>query len=95
MAQKESVAFENAANILHKRYIGNDAERKESLEGERTKDKAERLVDAHWEYIKGVLTHGGIIAEPHLTEIEFHYKTSMVHGYGHGWEDCEKAKLKE
>ncbi len=55
-------------------------------------DEVETKINAHWEYLKGVLTHRGI-DDTHLKEIEYHYKTSGLHFYGHAWEDCQKETL--
>ena len=61
---------------------------------EELRKKVIELVDAHWEYIKGVLLRRsrGNLSNCDLDEIEYHYKTAMIHGYGHGWKDCEKSK---
>jgi len=34
----------DAVSILHRRYIGDDAERKASLQGERVNDKVARMI---------------------------------------------------
>ena len=44
------------------------------------KDYIKNMADEHWEYVQSIC--------------ELMYKTAMVHGYGHGYEDCEK-KYKE
>jgi hypothetical protein len=51
-------------------------------------DRAKELAEAHWGYIKGLLEQHGESART-IELIGWHYKTSMVHGYGHGAEDKE------
>jgi len=51
-------------------------------------DEVRAKVDAHWEYLWEVLICRGIDTL-HLKEIEYHYKSSAIHFYGHGWEDCQ------
>ena len=52
----------------------------------------EESTERHWLYIKKLL-------EIHkenstiINKIAFHYKTAMIHGYGHGWEDAMKKRL--
>ncbi len=54
----------------------------------------EQLVDAHWEYVAGILK-GAMHANDlttweHVIElIHYHYTTAMLHGYKHGYTDCE------
>jgi hypothetical protein len=50
------------------------------------------LAEAHWfNYIKPLLkTHG--VNEETLTIVEFHYIMTFVHGFGHGYEQCELDK---
>lgn len=56
------------------------------------KKRINDLVSAHWAYIKGVLDHamadGSTYTRPQVMKmIEFHYKSSGKHFYGHGVED--------
>jgi len=58
-------------------------------------ERAEKLAEAHWQYVKEALE----TVMPHDTEedkkineevldiIGFHYKTAFIHGYKHGVED--------
>lgn len=47
--------------------------------------KAKQLADEHWEYVKSLLKiHGETLAV--IEKIGFHYKSAMIHGYGHGEE---------
>ncbi len=48
------------------------------------------LAEAHWNsYIKLLLqTHG--VDEDTLRIVGFHYIMTFVHGFGHGYEQCEK-----
>ena len=52
-------------------------------------DRAKDLAEAHWGYIKSLLEKHGETART-IELIGWHYRTSMVHGYGHGAEDKEK-----
>lgn len=46
---------------------------------------AKQIADEHWDFIKQLLeTHG---ENPEIIQkIGFHYKTALIHGYGHGKE---------
>ena len=47
------------------------------------------LTDAHWGYVEAVLKSVGVDDE-YIENIGFHYKTAMIHGYNHGFEDAIK-----
>lgn len=47
----------------------------------------EKLIDDHWEYVKGVLE--SYKEDLDIGEIAFHYKTAFLHGYKHGWDDAK------
>ena len=54
-------------------------------------EKGKKLAEAHWAYIKGLIEEtmksvSGDHSE-YIETIGFHYKTSFIHGYGHGVED--------
>lgn len=51
-------------------------------------DKAVSLAMGHWEYIEKTLRLHGVDSEDELKVIGYHYRTAMIHGYGHGFEDC-------
>ncbi len=51
-------------------------------------DKANKLAEAHWGYIKETLDVHGIDIDI-IIMIGYHYKTAMIHGYKHGMEDCK------
>jgi hypothetical protein len=49
---------------------------------------AKLLSEQHWSYVKKVILQSNPgINERELETIGFHYKTALVHGYGHGVED--------
>lgn len=51
--------------------------------------RAKELAEAHWKYIESLLlTHGESLDV--VNKIGFHYVSSMVHGYKHGY--CDYAK---
>jgi hypothetical protein len=55
-------------------------------------DAGNVLADEHWEYVHDLLiAHFGKWDSDQLAQIEFHYKTAMIHGYKHGVADCERA----
>ena len=54
-------------------------------------NRARELSDLHWKYIEGVLTVTGVDAD-FIKRIGYFYKTSMFHGYNHGWEDAKNDK---
>lgn len=54
-------------------------------------DRAKELAEAHWGYIKSLLEQHGEIPK-NVEIIGFHYKTAMIHGWGHGYEDCANCK---
>ena len=45
-----------------------------------------KLIDDHWKYIKGVLENTKSKTDYEITEIEYHYKTAMEHGWRHAKE---------
>lgn len=49
----------------------------------------ERLADAHWEYVKGLLELYCKDAKI-MESTEYHYKTAFIHGYKHGQEEYIK-----
>ena len=49
--------------------------------------KAKELAEAHWNYIKAVLTNHKMTPDE-IDRIGFHYRTAMIHGYKHGWVDA-------
>lgn len=64
------------------------------------KTTAEKLAEAHWEYIEALLRNEinasnepSECLERYIQSIGFHYKTAMIHGYKHGVIDgFESAK---
>jgi hypothetical protein len=59
--------------------------------------RQEQLAASHWEYIENTLDYHyareviiTITREDLIDLIGHHYRTSMVHGYGHGYEDAKK-----
>ena len=55
-----------------------------TLREEEFRERAE----AHWKYVEQVIRlHGE--SEMVIQKIGFHYKTAIIHGYGHGYEDKE------
>jgi hypothetical protein len=55
--------------------------------------KASTLADQHWKYVSDLLTaHFGDWDSDELAQIQFHYKTAMIHGYRHGVADERAAK---
>jgi len=57
---------------------------------ERT-DHAKELADQHWKYIKNLLLIHKV-ESPELITIGFHYKSALIHGYKHGWDDAQEKK---
>jgi hypothetical protein len=53
--------------------------------------RAKMLAEEHWEFVRDLLeTH--VLMEPDfLKQVEFHYKSAMIHGYKHGVDDRERA----
>ena len=51
-------------------------------------NRAKELAEAHWKYIEAVLYVSGV-QEQEVKRIGFHYRTAMIHGYGHGVEDAK------
>ena len=51
-------------------------------------EKSKELADAHWFYIKSLLTEHGIPG-PEIKRIEFHYTTAFIHGFKHGVESTK------
>lgn len=50
------------------------------------------LADQHWQYIVDLLRiHVSDWDQDELAQLEFHYKTAMIHGYKHGVDDRERA----
>lgn len=50
------------------------------------------IADQHWQYIVDLLRiHFGGWEADELAQLEFHYKTAMIHGYKHGVADRERA----
>ena len=58
----------------------------------KSKEEIDELINAHWEYVKELLTFGQPIPLKlqDLDIIEFHYKSAFRHGYKHGVEDAGK-----
>jgi len=56
------------------------------------KINSKELTEAHWKYIKEVLTNHGIF-EAEIERIGFHYQTAMIHGYKHGYADAMDEPL--
>lgn len=53
---------------------------------EEVNKRGKQLAEEHWAYLEQVLQ----VADVTNTDIDiigFHYKTAMVHGYKHAWED--------
>ena len=49
----------------------------------------EERVEEHWAYIRSLLEAHG--ESPNIIEkIGFHYRTAMLHGFGHGYEEGKK-----
>ena len=56
------------------------------------KNDMEKLVEAHWKYIEGMLkVHGEM--EDMIKVIGYHYKTAFIHGYKHGVEEALSEEL--
>jgi len=52
---------------------------------------AKEIAEQHWSYVKKViLNHVPDMDEKLLEQFGFHYKTAMIHGFGHGYEDAIK-----
>ena len=54
------------------------------------------LVEAHWRYVSQVIATGQdkgqtFTFDQVIAIREHDYKSAMIHGYGHGWEDSEKG----
>lgn len=54
---------------------------------EAQKERADKLVNDHWEYVESILTIFHEWDENFIKHIELHYRTAMLHGYKHGIED--------
>lgn len=54
--------------------------------------RAQALAEEHWSYVRSLLVaHGDDEDSSVLNQIEFHYKSAMIHGYKHGVSDRERA----
>ena len=51
--------------------------------------RAKELAEAHWGYVKELLKISGV-QEQEIKRIGFHYVTSMIHGYKHGYQEATK-----
>lgn len=51
--------------------------------------RASVLAEAHWKYVKELLTVQSV-GNPMIDIIGFHYRTAMIHGYKHGFDDTKK-----
>lgn len=71
---------------------GNDGLHYEELEKEKEYAFLEKLVEDHWDYIKGVLEQTKSKTDYEIYEIGFHYKTAMRHGWKHAMEYLEEWK---
>lgn len=56
-------------------------------------DGVKELVDAHWKYVKGVLQVHRTPPEI-VSQIEYHYRTAMLHGYKHGADASTEQRIK-
>jgi hypothetical protein len=73
----------------------------------KNKEQLDKTIEEHWDYIKQVIKHeyasewamvdgSSMDLDSYLKRVEFHYKTAMKHGYGHGVEDAiGKEKYEE
>jgi hypothetical protein len=57
-----------------------------------------KLADDHWDYLKQVITlHEQADRQVDISEaiemIGFHYRTALIHGYGHGLENGYKQGI--
>jgi len=50
------------------------------------------LADQHWTWVEGLWESLPIDATFGITTMEYIYKTAMIHGYKHGYEDAMKEK---
>jgi len=58
-------------------------------------NKLHTLAVEHWDYVQAVILNSESNIHPRLLDtIGFHYITAFKHGYGHGYENCEK-KIRE
>ena len=55
------------------------------------KTRVRELAEAHWGYIEKLLYVSGV-QDQEIERIGFHYKTAMIHGYGHGWENAKNER---
>ncbi len=53
---------------------------------EKPKPDIKKLVDEHWEFVKGMINLGGHYEEHQLKRLEVIYKTSGLHF----WKHCEE-----
>lgn len=51
----------------------------------------EALADKHWQYVVDLLRIHVSFWHPELEQLEFHYKSAMIHGYKHGVADRERV----
>jgi len=56
-------------------------------------EKVSKLAEAHWEYVKGLLSRGRA-SEGVLDLCEYIYITSFIHGYKHAIQDVENIKIR-
>lgn len=61
---------------------------------EMTDDYLTKLIDAHWEYVEGIL-RAHRLEDPDINLAKFHYKTAFKHGYKHAREDADAEQSHE
>ena len=54
---------------------------------EEQENKKSILINDHWAYVEGLLTHLNV-DDDLLLLLHYVYKTAAVHFYGHGYEDA-------
>ncbi len=66
----------------------------------KAQDNFEPDINSHWDYVESVLLVGpdtGMVytLQQVLEIAKLHYKSAMLHGFGHGFEEACKVMLEE
>jgi len=73
---------------LHSELKIPSKEVKKEIDGNKAPDDVylDKLVNDHWKYISDVLMHSSNKSRDEISEIGFHYRTAMIHGWRHSKE---------